>query len=99
MARPFKKILCPVDFSENSLTALAYATDFARQNNGQLILLHVIDNPLADQYGPKGRNFFAEVEHALEWSNQRLADCGAHPCGQRSLRPRSEARQPLRRNS
>ncbi|NOT55884.1 MAG: universal stress protein [Deltaproteobacteria bacterium] len=74
MARPFKKILCPVDFSENSLTALAYATDFARQNNGQIILLHVIDNPLAEQYGSKGRNFYAEVEHALEWSQQQLAE-------------------------
>lgn len=74
MARSFKKILCPVDFSDNSLAALDYATDFARQNNGQLILLHVIENPLADQYEPKGQNFYAEVEHALEKSKQMLAD-------------------------
>jgi nucleotide-binding universal stress UspA family protein len=74
MARPFRKILCPVDFSDDSLTALTYATDFAKQNNGQLILLHVIDNPLADQYGPRGQNFYAEVEHALEKSKQMLTD-------------------------
>src|SRR5215468_1555336 len=40
----------------------------------QLILLHVVDNPLADQYGPRGQNFYAEVEHALEKSKQMLAD-------------------------
>lgn len=74
MARPFKKILCPVDFSDNSFAALDYASDFARQNDGQLILLHVIENPLADQYGPVGQNFYAEVEHALEKSKQMLAD-------------------------
>jgi nucleotide-binding universal stress UspA family protein len=74
MIRPFKKILCPVDFSDNALAALDYATNFAKQNNGQLILLHVIDNPLADQYGPRGQNFYAEVEHALEWSKQKLAE-------------------------
>jgi nucleotide-binding universal stress UspA family protein len=74
MNRPFKKILCPIDFSDNSFTALDYATDFAKQNNSQLILLHVIDNPLADQYGPKRQNFYAEVEHAVEWSQQKLAE-------------------------
>jgi nucleotide-binding universal stress UspA family protein len=82
MARPFKKILCPVDFSDNSLNALNYATDLAKQNNGQLVLLHVIENPLADQYGPKGQNFYAEVEHALDWSKQKLADAArTHAAG------------------
>jgi universal stress protein A len=74
MARPFKKILCPVDFSDNSLAALGHAVELAKQNNGHLIFLHVIDNPLADQYGPRGQNFYAEVEHALEWSKQKLTD-------------------------
>jgi nucleotide-binding universal stress UspA family protein len=74
MARKLKKILCPVDFSDDSLTALDYAADFARQNDGQLILLHVVDNPLADQYGPARQNFYAEVEHALEKSQQMLTD-------------------------
>jgi nucleotide-binding universal stress UspA family protein len=74
MAHRVKKILCPLDFSNNALEALDYAVDFARQNDGQLILLHVVDNPLADQYGPTAQNFYAEVEHALEKSKQMLAD-------------------------
>src|SRR5690349_20425031 len=74
MASPFKKILCPVDFSDNSLTALAYATDFAKQYNGSLILLHVIDNPLAEQYEPARQNFYAEVEHAVEKSIEMLSE-------------------------
>lgn len=68
MARQFKKILCPVDFSRDSLTALDYAADFARQNEGQLILLHVVDNPLADQYGPRGRTFTPKL--SMRWRSQ-----------------------------
>jgi hypothetical protein len=52
MARPFKTVLCPIDFSTDSLTALDYAADFAKQSEGQLILMHVVDNPLTDFYGP-----------------------------------------------
>ncbi|MBI3756822.1 MAG: universal stress protein [Deltaproteobacteria bacterium] len=82
MARRVKKILCPLDFSNNALAALDYAVDFARQNDGQLILLHVVDNPLADQYGPTAQNFYAEVEHALEKSKQMLADAArTHAAG------------------
>jgi nucleotide-binding universal stress UspA family protein len=74
MARSVKKILCPLDFSNTALEALDYAVDFARHNAGQLILLHVVDNPLTEQYGPTAQNFYAEVEHALEKSKQMLAD-------------------------
>jgi nucleotide-binding universal stress UspA family protein len=74
MARPFKKIVCPVDFSDSSLAALDYAAEFARQNDGQLILLHVIENPLADQYSPEGQNLYAAGEHAVEKSKQMLTD-------------------------
>jgi nucleotide-binding universal stress UspA family protein len=74
MARPFQTVLCPIDFSTDSLTALDYAADFAKQSEGQLILMHVVDNPLTDFYGPRGANFYAEVEHAIEKSKQMLAD-------------------------
>ena len=74
MARKFKEVVCPLDFSADSLVALDYAADFAKQNEGQLILLHVVDNPLTDLYGPRGQNFYAEVEHALEKSKELLAD-------------------------
>lgn len=74
MAKQFKKVLCPIDFSTDSFTALDYAADFARQSEGQLILMHVVDNPLTDFYGPRGANFYAEVEHAIEKSKQLLTD-------------------------
>jgi nucleotide-binding universal stress UspA family protein len=74
MARSFKKVLCPIDFSTDSFTAIDFAADFARQSNGQLTLLHVVDNPLTDFYGPRGANYYAEVEHAIEKSRQLLTD-------------------------
>jgi nucleotide-binding universal stress UspA family protein len=64
------------------LAALDYAADFARQNDGHLILLHVVDNPVADLYGPSGQNFYAEVAHALAKSKELLlAAASAHAPG------------------
>jgi len=42
MSRLFLRILSPVDFHENSLAALEYAAQFARQNDATVYLLHVI---------------------------------------------------------
>src|SRR5262249_57084524 len=42
MRHLFLRILCPVDFHENSLSALEYAAQFARQYAATLYLLHVI---------------------------------------------------------
>src|SRR5262249_34688455 len=56
-----------------------YAADFARQYGGQLILVHVVDNPLTDFYGPRGANFYSEGEHAIEKSKQLLADAARAP--------------------
>ena len=74
MARKLRKILCPLDFSTPSLEALDYAADMARQNDGQLILLHVVENPWVDLYGPTWQGFFTELEHAREWAKTRLVD-------------------------
>ena len=38
----FKKILCPVDFSEYSVLALRYATALARDNDTELIVYHSV---------------------------------------------------------
>jgi nucleotide-binding universal stress UspA family protein len=82
MPRKFQKVLCPIDFSDDSFTALDYAVNFAKQNEGQLILLHVVDNPLTDFYGPRGANFYAEVEHAIGKSKQMLMDAArTHAAG------------------
>lgn len=42
---PFKRIVCPTDFSASSLAALEIALSFAREGDASLTLLHVIDDP------------------------------------------------------
>lgn len=42
MASPYQRILCPVDFDENSLAALAAAVDMARRSDGTIFVLHVV---------------------------------------------------------
>jgi nucleotide-binding universal stress UspA family protein len=39
----FKRILCPVDFSPSVLQALGFALDLARQADGLVTLLHVVE--------------------------------------------------------
>ena len=41
----FRRILCPVDFSDGSIRALTYAMTLARDTAAQLIVLHVIVVP------------------------------------------------------
>jgi nucleotide-binding universal stress UspA family protein len=39
----FKRLLCPIDFSPSALLALGFALDLARQADGRVTLLHVIE--------------------------------------------------------
>ena len=41
----FRRILCPVDFSDASLRALTYATTMAEEADARLTALHVIERP------------------------------------------------------
>lgn len=43
---PFKKILCPVDFSDNAREALRRAADLVKATGGSLTLFHVVHVPL-----------------------------------------------------
>jgi nucleotide-binding universal stress UspA family protein len=45
--RLFKRILCPMDFSDSSLKALEYALSLAKEADADLLLMHVIEG-LAD---------------------------------------------------
>ena len=45
--RMFKRILCPMDFSDSSLKALEYALSLAKEADADLLLMHVIEG-LAD---------------------------------------------------
>ena len=42
---PYKRLLCPVDFSESSLSALQYALSLAEEADASLAILHVFDWP------------------------------------------------------
>jgi universal stress protein A len=44
---PFKKVLCPVDFSDSSREAMRRAADLVNVTGGSLTLFHVVHVPLA----------------------------------------------------
>lgn len=66
MAFPFRRILNPVAFDDNSLVAMDLAAEFARQNGGIVFLLYVVpmsDSPLG---GPAYEQLYkdqAKIDH------------------------------------
>jgi nucleotide-binding universal stress UspA family protein/CBS domain-containing protein len=42
MSYPFRRVLCPVDFDDSSMAALEVAAQIARQNDGSVLLFHVV---------------------------------------------------------
>ncbi len=64
----FRRLLVPVDFSENSLYALIYAAKLARRLEAELTVLHVIYDP------PEAPGLYAEAQaHHLAGSIVDLA--------------------------
>ena len=50
MPFPYKRILCPVDFDDNSAHALQHAAALALESGGLIHLLHIVQiNPLVAQ--------------------------------------------------
>jgi nucleotide-binding universal stress UspA family protein len=45
MTQTFRKILCPIDFDENSIGALETACKVAAQNDASLCIMHVVAIP------------------------------------------------------
>jgi nucleotide-binding universal stress UspA family protein len=66
----YKRILCPVDFSESSLRALDYATSLAREADAQLTVLHVIshefESVMADVVAPDEHTTVADSRRRRE---------------------------------
>ncbi|MEP7308892.1 MAG: universal stress protein [Acidobacteriota bacterium] len=69
----FRRLLCPVDFSASSTTALQVASSFAKESDGELKLVHVLDWPEDDELMMKRLNtpefrlpLEASVERRLE---------------------------------
>jgi nucleotide-binding universal stress UspA family protein len=46
---PFKRLLCPVDFSDSSLAALDFAFSLAQEGDAKLTVLHVFEWPADDE--------------------------------------------------
>jgi nucleotide-binding universal stress UspA family protein len=52
----FKRILCPVDFSECSMAALQYAMSMAQENDAELVVLYVVPNDFVPLPGQQPSN-------------------------------------------
>ena len=49
---PFKRLLCPIDFSESSIAALQFAFSLAQEGDAELTILHVLEWPTEDDVLP-----------------------------------------------
>lgn len=52
-----KKILVPIDFSRPSQWALEVATGIAKKAKGQIILLHIVEQPTSESFNVEGQVF------------------------------------------
>jgi universal stress protein A len=62
MAHTFRRILCPVDFDDNSMQALDTAADLARENKGTVFVLHVVPMIIP----PTGRPVYVDLYKGQE---------------------------------
>ena len=67
----FRRILCPIDFSESSLSALAYALNVAEEAAAHLTLLHVIEMPPGLRENPLAPDFDVDRIHAAAEADAR----------------------------
>jgi nucleotide-binding universal stress UspA family protein len=90
----YKRILCPVDFSESSLHALKYATSMAQEADGRLTVLHVVGNEfesaddvasLISDAGMTIGSFVKQREEALRQRLQEVVTTAPEFCTMESL--------------
>jgi nucleotide-binding universal stress UspA family protein len=67
----FKRILCAVDFSDSSLSALAYALTLAEETDAHLTLLHAIEMPPELRENPLAPDFDVDRIHAAAEAEAR----------------------------
>jgi nucleotide-binding universal stress UspA family protein len=74
MAFPYRKILCPIDFDDNSMRALDSAIELARHFGATIFLVHVV--PLLLQFSdvPIPFDLYEEEDRATK---ARLKELGA----------------------
>lgn len=57
-----KRYLVPLDFSRSSEIALNHAVRLARESGGELLLVHVLDDPASHVPAPMRENYYKELE-------------------------------------
>jgi nucleotide-binding universal stress UspA family protein len=67
----FRRILCAVDFSDSSLSALAYALTLAEEADAHLTLLHAIETPPELRENPLAPDFDIDRLHAAAEADAR----------------------------
>ena len=90
----YKRILCPVDFSDSSLNALKYAISMAQEADGQLTVLHVVAHEFENTADMAGivydagmtiGDFLKEREEALRRRLQEAVAGATEFCSVESL--------------
>lgn len=71
---PFKKILCPTDFSEPSFIALNAAIEFAQQYGAELHILHIVP-PLHMVPVPTNIQLPIYEQELREAAQRAMAEC------------------------
>ena len=73
MTFPYRRILCPIDFDDNSLAALEVAAKMARQQDGSVYVLHVVPLILAPTAMPIYVDLYKGQEEAAQAKLVELA--------------------------
>ena len=69
---PFARLLCAVDFSDSSISALQFAFSLAQESNAHLTLVHVFESPSDEEFAKRA---LATSEFYRQWetdTRQRL---------------------------
>jgi acetoin utilization protein AcuB len=73
MSFPFRRILNPVDFDDNSLAALEVAAQMARENDGTVLLFHVVPMVIVPAHMPVYVDLYKGQEETAREKLRELA--------------------------
>lgn len=76
----FKKILVPLDCVEPRQEVLDYAVELAKQHDGELILLYVVENPV---FPVEMMDIDLRMEEVAEHAGERLATLVSEAIGEK----------------
>ena len=81
----FRNILCPMDFSPAALQAFGFALDLAKQTNGSVTVLHIIEWLAEHEPSPyAGFNIAGYRQHLINDAHQQLQALDSGPLAGRT---------------